>query len=190
VKSSSRLLFAGALGLGLTLSACSSNGPPSAAHASSTESTRATGPTPSSVTSTTAPVTTTTTTQGSGAGGSGGSAGSPTLGVSGAFGASGAGFGEVKPAEISLGGDPTGVLGGITWQSWGGDQATGTGTSTYVGPGQTAAQGTVETATVVAFDLGTCKGAPAYQEVEWYFPEQGQTLASGSSSTIDACTGP
>jgi hypothetical protein len=110
--------------------------------------------------------------------------------VSGAFGSLGVGFGEVKPAEISLGGDPTGVLTGITWQSWGGNQATGTGKSTYVGPDQTVAQGTVETATVVAFDLGSCKGAPAYQEVKWYYPEEGETLASGSNTTIEACTGP
>ncbi len=100
------------------------------------------------------------------------------------------GFGQVKPAVISLGGDPTGVLTGIAWQSWGAGQAMGTGKSTYVGPGQTAAQGTVETATVVAADLGTCKGAPAYQEVTWYFPEQGQTLSTGTNGTIDACTGP
>ena len=80
------------------------------------------------------------------------------------------GFGTVRPAEISFGGDPTGVLTGVTWQSWGGAQATGTGTSTYVAPGQTVAQGTQETATVVASGLGTCKGAPAYQQVVWYFP--------------------
>jgi hypothetical protein len=114
----------------------------------------------------------------------------PTLGVSGAFGPSGVGFGQVKPAEISLGGDPTGVLGAITWQSWGGAQATGTGRSTYVGPNQTVAQGLLETATVVAYDLGTCKGATAYQKVRWYFPQQGETLGSGQISTIDTCSGP
>jgi hypothetical protein len=82
------------------------------------------------------------------------------------------------------------MLTGITWQSWGGSTATGTGTSTYVGPQQTAAQGVQETATVVASDLGTCGGRPAYQQVKWYFPEQGETLATGANSTIDACTGP
>jgi hypothetical protein len=100
------------------------------------------------------------------------------------------GFGEVKPAEISLGGDPTGILSRITWHSWGGSQATGTGTSTYVGPGQTVAQGTGQTATVVAYDPGTCNGVPAYQQVVWYYPQHGQTPADNGGSPINACTGP
>ncbi|HSZ38280.1 MAG TPA: hypothetical protein VK773_14390 [Acidimicrobiales bacterium] len=106
------------------------------------------------------------------------------------WGASAVGFGQVKPAEISLGGDPTGMLTGITWQSWGGSTASGTGSSTYVAPGQTAAQGMEETATVVASGLGTCGGGTAYAQVKWYFPEQGETLSTGANSTIDACTGP
>ncbi len=114
----------------------------------------------------------------------------PTLGLAGAFGPAGTGFGRVKPTEVSLGGDPTGTITGITWRSWGGSQATGTGTSTYVGPGQTVAQGTPETATVVAFDLGTCMSAPAYQQVTWYFPQHGQTPADNGGSPINACTGP
>ncbi len=114
----------------------------------------------------------------------------PTLGVTGAFGPAAVGFGQVKPHEISLGGDPTGVLTGIVWRSWGGNQATGTGTSTYVDPGRTVAEGTQETATVVAFDLGSCHGAPAYQQVTWYFPQHGQTPADNGGSPIDACTGP
>ncbi len=100
------------------------------------------------------------------------------------------GFGRVKPAEISLGGDPTGILSRITWHSWGGSQATGTGTSTYVGPGQTVAQGTRQTATVVADDPGTCNGVPAYQQVVWYYPQHGQTPADNGGSPINACTGP
>jgi hypothetical protein len=96
----------------------------------------------------------------------------------------------VEPAAISLGGDPTGTVTGITWQSWGGAEGTGTGRGTYVGPDQTVAQGTVETATVVAYDLGTCKGAPAYSLVTWYFPGQGQTLHSGAMPAVNACAGP
>jgi hypothetical protein len=114
----------------------------------------------------------------------------PTLGAAGAFGPNGVGFGTVRPEEISLGGDPTGILTGITWQSWGGAQATGTGTSTYVAPGQTVAQGTQEAATVVAYGLGTCKGAPAYQQVVWYFAQHGQTPADNGGSPIQACAGP
>ncbi len=125
-----------------------------------------------------------------GGGGAGPGASTATLGVASAFGPSAVGFGQVRPAQISLGGDPTGILTGITWLSWGGNQATGTGTSTYVGPNQTVAQGTVETATVVASDLGSCGGKSAYQQVKWYFPEQGETLSSGANVTINACTGP
>jgi hypothetical protein len=110
--------------------------------------------------------------------------------VASAWGASAVGFGQVKPAEISLGGDPTGMLTGITWQSWGGDTATGTGTSTYVGPNQSAAQGAQERATVVVSDLGTCGGLAAYQQVKWYFPTQGETLSTGANTTVNACSGP
>jgi hypothetical protein len=110
--------------------------------------------------------------------------------VSGAFGPSGLGFGQVEPAGISLGGDPTGLVTGITWQSWGGAEAMGSGRSTYVGPNQTVAQGTMQAATVVAYDLGTCKGAPAYQLITWYFPAQGQTLQSGAVPPVNACVGP
>ncbi len=48
----------------------------------------------------------------------------------------GHGFGQVRPATVFLGGDPTGMLDQITWSAWGGAEATGTGTSYWVGPGQ------------------------------------------------------
>ena len=118
---------------------------------------------------------------------------SPTLGIAAAWarvGPSVAGFGQVRPSEISLGGDPTGMLSGIIWQSWGGATATGMGTSTYVAPGQTVAQGSQQSATVVASDLGTCAGTPAYQQVKWYFPSEGETLSTGATTTVNTCTGP
>jgi hypothetical protein len=120
-------------------------------------------------------------------------ASAPTLGIAAAWarvGPSVAGFGQVRPSEISLGGDPTGILSGIIWQSWGGATATGTGTSTYVAPGQTVAQGSQQSATVEAFDLGTCAGTPAYQQVKWFFPSEGETLNRGANTTINTCTGP
>jgi hypothetical protein len=182
-----------ALALGTT--ACSGGGPGSSS-ATTSSTTRRTAPrapvstTPSTRAATTTTVAGTTTTGSSTTTTGAGSGATPTLGVAGAFGAGAVGFGQVRPPEISLGGDPTGILVGITWQSWGGSQATGSGTSTYVGPGQTVAQGTDEAATVVAYDLGTCGGSPAYQQVTWYFPEQGQTPADNGSTPIDACTGP
>jgi hypothetical protein len=180
-----------ALGLlGLTGAACSSGSGHPATTATSggrTQATRVpvTWVGTSTTTSSTPAATTTTTTQPSTASGA-----PPTLGLASAFGPSSAGFGQVRPSEISLGGDPTGMVSGISWQSWGGAQATGTGTGTYVGPGQTAAQGSPEPADVVASGLGTCGGAPAYQQVTWYFPTEGQSLSTTTVSTVDACTGP
>ena len=170
---------------GLVAAGCSSS--PSTPAASGSTTTVRVPPRTHAVgsTTTTAAGTATSTTAGSGSGST-----APILGVASVWGPSAVGFGKVMPAQISLGGDPTGVLSGISWQSWGGSEATGSGTSTYVGPNQTVAQGTQETATVVASDLGTCGGAPAYQQVKWYFPEQGETLSTGANTTINACSGP
>jgi hypothetical protein len=114
-------------------------------------------------------------------------AGVPTLGqLAGDF-AHGTGFGQVKPSKIFNGGDPTGLVTDVVWSSWGASQATATGTSDYVGPGQSDAQGTEEQATVVAFDLGTCGGTLMYQAVEWYFPQHSQAFNPNTYENI--CTG-
>jgi hypothetical protein len=106
----------------------------------------------------------------------GGTAAAPVLGrVAGDF-AHGAGFGQVKPARIDNGGDPTGLVTHISWKSWGGGHATGTGTGTWVGPHQAVAQGRPATVTVEAFRLGMCHGKLAYRAVEWYFPGHGQSF--------------
>lgn len=179
---------AGAVGVAVLASACSNPPTPSAQNGTTTTTTAtARAHTSTSMPGSTAGPSSTSTTSAA----HGGAAGTaPTLGVATAWGASAVGFGQVKPAEISLEGDPTGMLTGITWQSWGGGTATGTGTSTYVGPNQSAAQGVQERATVVASDLGTCGGGAAYQQVRWYFPEQGETLSTGGTTTINACSGP
>ena len=112
----------------------------------------------------------------------------PVLGrLTGLYATAGQGFGKVRPAEVSNGGDPTGTVSGITWSSWGGNQATGTGMSDYVAPNQTTASGTEEAATIVAFDRGICGGQDMYQAVEWYFPSQGQ--AFNPDKFEDVCTG-
>jgi hypothetical protein len=114
-------------------------------------------------------------------------AGTPTLGqLAGDF-AHGQGFGQVKPSEIFNGGDPTGLVTHIAWSSWGGSRATATGTAEYVGPNQSVAQGTEESATVVAFDLGTCDGKYMYQAVEWYFPQHNQAFNANAYENV--CTG-
>ncbi len=111
----------------------------------------------------------------------------PALGrPAGAF-ARGRGFGQVRPATVFNGGDPTGLVTHITWQSWGGLTAVGTGTSDYVGPNQTVAEGTQETARIVAFDLGPCGGKLMYRAVEWFFPQHGQAFSP--SQYEDICNG-
>jgi hypothetical protein len=114
-------------------------------------------------------------------------AGVPTLGqLAGDF-AQGQGFGQVKPARIFNGGDPTGLVTHVVWSSWGATQSTATGTAEYVGPNQSVAQGTEESATVVAFDLGTCDGKYMYQAIEWYFPQHNQAFNPNTYENI--CTG-
>jgi hypothetical protein len=97
------------------------------------------------------------------------------------------GYGEVRPATIFNGGDPTGLVQQIVWQSWGGAMATGIGISEYVGPNQSVADGAQERATVVAFKPGDCQNTLMYQAVEWYFPQHGQSF--DPNAYIDICTG-
>jgi hypothetical protein len=111
----------------------------------------------------------------------------PALGRPAGIFAHGEGFGQVRPSRIFNGGDPTGLVSHITWKSWGGTRAYGTGTSDYVGPSQTVASGTQEHVTVVAFDRGTCHGKLMYQAVEWYFPQHGQKFDPHRYENI--CTG-
>ena len=98
------------------------------------------------------------------------------------------GYGHVKPATIFNGGDPTGLVKAIHWNSWGGRRATGTGTALYVGPHQFVAEGKFENgARIVLFQLGRCDGRLAYNAIEWYFPGHGQMFSAGTY--INACTG-
>ena len=100
------------------------------------------------------------------------------------------GFGEVAPDSFSEG--PTAEsphVDSISWSNWGAPQAMGQGQA-IDGTGQSGpiSSWPVETATVVAFDLGTCDGStPAYQEVTYYFPQDGETFDPTKST--NACTG-
>lgn len=110
----------------------------------------------------------------------------PTLGL--VWGPGGQqGYGTVRPATVFNGGDPTGLVRHITWSSWGGATATGRGEAEWVAPGQTVAQGIFQPATIVAFDLGSCGGHPAYQAVEAFFPQHGGKFSS--VTYINDCTG-
>ena len=111
----------------------------------------------------------------------------PALGqLAGVF-ARGQGFGQVEPSTIFNGGDPTGLVKHISWQSWGAAKAIGYGKAEYVGPNQSVATGRQKPATVVAFHLGTCDGKLMYEAVEWYFPGEGQSFNPAQYENI--CTG-
>jgi hypothetical protein len=113
--------------------------------------------------------------------------GTATLGrLAGDF-AHGAGFGKVRPTRIFNGGDPTGLVTGISWKSWGSGLAIGEGTSVWVGPRQSVAQGRPAAVTVVAFRLGMCHGKLAYRAVEWYFPQHRQAFNPNRYENI--CSG-
>ncbi|WP_076480502.1 hypothetical protein [Williamsia sterculiae] len=114
-----------------------------------------------------------------------GQGGTPTLGK--VWASSQQGYGEVRPATVFNGGDPTGLVENITWSSWGGSQATGTGTGSYEAPGQSVADSTQQQATIVAFNLGTCDGQLMYQAIEWYYPQHGETFHP--DRYINICTG-
>jgi hypothetical protein len=110
---------------------------------------------------------------------------STTLGLAGAW-FEGSGFGGVEPSLVYLGGDPTGRLTSIKWSSWGGAEASGSGSGWYVSPNTSTADGSDRPATVTAFDLGICAGHPAYQEVEWYFAGEGGKF--DPTQALYACT--
>ena len=98
------------------------------------------------------------------------------------------GYGKAKPATVSNGGDPTGIVRGIRWTHWGSKQAVGVGVSTYVWPGTSISNNKpVKGARIVAFKLGTCHGRPAYTAVEWFFPKYGESF--DAHRYINACTG-
>jgi hypothetical protein len=98
------------------------------------------------------------------------------------------GFGKVRPRRIFYGGSPSGLVDNVQWTSWGGEKAEGVGVALNEAhsPDGTVAGAPSERAHVVAWQLGTCKGKPAYLKVGWYFPGQPW---SASDDSYDICTG-
>ncbi len=96
------------------------------------------------------------------------------------------GYGTVRPKTIYNGGDPTGWVTDVHWQSWGGPVAIGTGMASDA-RSTTVADAPHRKATVQAFNLGVCKGKLMYQAIEWYFPSQGDKF--DPHHYINICTG-
>ncbi len=53
--------------------------------------------------------------------------------------------------------------------------------------GASVAESYKESATIVAYNLGTCQGQLMYQAAKWYFPGKGQTFDPAGHYNI--CTG-
>lgn len=107
--------------------------------------------------------------------------------LAGPWGSGQEGYGRVKPKKIYNGGDPTGIVEHIHWITWGHSHAIGTGVAEYVGPHQDVAEGTLQRARIVLFQLGSCHGRSAYNAIEWYFPQHGDRF--NAHQYINACTG-
>ena len=109
----------------------------------------------------------------------------PVLGAP--IGRSSQGFGAVRPRVVSGGGDPTSTVDGITWRSWGGATARGTGTGCFVPQGAPISACVRERVEVVASGLGTCAGVRAYEDFGWYFPGESQHFDPDADFYIRGC---
>jgi serine/threonine-protein kinase len=132
---------------------------------------------------------------GAGTTGGGTSGGSPVAGATPVLGDAGwvpggAGWGTVRPSEINANGDGTSFAEDVTWQSWGGAQATGRGTAHWVPPNGYQSDAVPRPAVVVATNLGDCHGRLAYRSVGWYFPTEGETSLPPGNGYEDICDGP
>ena len=94
------------------------------------------------------------------------------------------GYGLVAPTATFNGGDSAGATGSIVWGAWGGSEAVGIGIALYAPPGQTEAQGHLQNAKVVAFDLGSCDGQLMYLSYEVYFPQFGEPFDPSQALTF------
>jgi hypothetical protein len=92
-------------------------------------------------------------------------------------------------SEINLNGDGTSFAQGVSWQSWGGREATGRGTAYWVPPGAIQADAVARPAVVVASNLGDCHGRLAYRSVGWYFPTEGETGLGAGNGYDEFCDG-
>ena len=101
-------------------------------------------------------------------------ASAPTLGI--VWAPNQQGYGTARPGTVFNGGSPAGMVRGISWSSWGGPTAEGTGEALWLGPGDIVATADFESARVRAFDLGPCAGETRYRRVTWWFPQHGQSF--------------
>lgn len=70
------------------------------------------------------------------------------------------GFGTVKPDRISMASTASSSFGGITWESWGGEEAVATSRSQLGGPSEPQSE-----LWLMASDLGWCNGVWSYRSL-------------------------
>ena len=84
------------------------------------------------------------------------------------------GFGIEKPSMVWLGGDETGEFTKLRWTHWGGGNAIGFGWGWYTPPGKYTYQSVQVITSLHAYDLGQCKGLPAYRKLSFYSKYNGR----------------
>ena len=100
------------------------------------------------------------------------------------------GYGLPRPRMFYNGGSTSGMVRDVTWTSWGGQRATGTGESRYLIVGADVADSPWEKSTVVAFDLGDCDGVRTYRQVAWFHPQHGERFdPAHPTHSINVCKG-
>jgi hypothetical protein len=97
------------------------------------------------------------------------------------------GYGDAKPSTIFNGNDPTGEVTHIHWTNWGAQKAIGTGIGFYVPASVSVVEGHTAPVKVVVWNLGICHGKRAYRNIEWYFPQYGESF--DPHTYIDMCSG-
>ncbi len=103
----------------------------------------------------------------------------------------GAGFGHVEPSVIFNGGDPSGEVSGIHWQSWGGPMAIGYGRNPIFRPGGGYFRKPARVE-LRATKLGRCNDHVAYTRLEIRAPKHpgghltGWQLWSGAKTICEA----
>jgi hypothetical protein len=88
-----------------------------------------------------------------------------------AFAPNGKGWGTSEPAEIFNGGDPSGLITGVRWSSWGGSMAVGSGRNPIFKPhgGYYRKPVAIE---LKASGLGRCDGQAAYTRLSVREPKR------------------
>jgi len=94
------------------------------------------------------------------------------------------GWGQVEPATIDNGGDPTGRAWDVVWQGWGTTRAIGKGYGYWQAPGVDVVHAVPARVELVAFSLVKCSGHLSYSKIEWLYPEHGQRFELNDAEAI------